>query len=268
MKHVMRLKKQINIRILIILLILVISGIAFLIWTGNKNEQSDKSNKPDTNTLSTPSELKKQQLQQQQTKPETQKEQPKTAVFDKGLHSVTDPTSIWVVVNKSRPFNPLTYVPNDLVGVGNGQYIRQEAATAFKELVSVGASAGLQLQPLSGYRSYQTQQVVYAREVATYGQNVADTQSAKPGHSEHQSGLTIDIGGGGCGIEDCFGNTTEGKWVAANAYLYGFIIRYPEDKESITGYRYEPWHIRYVGKELAGEMKRTNIQTLEEFFNL
>jgi len=268
MKHVMRLKKRINVKILIILLILVISGIVFLIWTGNKNNQSDKPDKSDTNTLSVPSQQQKQPLQQQQTKPETPKEQPKTATFDKGLHSLSDPASIWVIVNKSRPFNPLTYAPNDLVGVGNGQYMRQEATTALKELASAGTSAGLHLQPLSGYRSYQTQQTVYAREVATYGQGIADTQSAKPGYSEHQSGLTIDIGGGGCGIEDCFGNTAEGKWLASNAYKYGFIIRYPEGKQDVTGYRYEPWHIRYVGKELASEMNRTNVQTLEEFFNL
>lgn len=190
------------------------------------------------------------------------------ATFDKNKHSIDDPASIWVVVNKSRPLQPLSFAPDDLVDVGNGQVIRQAAAAALQEMINAAAAEGLELQPLSGYRSYQTQQTVYAREVATYGQAVADTQSAKPGHSEHQTGLVMDVGGGGCGIEDCFGDTAEGKWVAANAHKYGFIIRYPEGKASITGYRYEPWHIRYVGKDLAAEMKHVRIATLEEFFNL
>ena len=116
--------------------------------------------------------------------------------------------------------------------------------------------------------SCNTQDSVYKKEVATYGQAKADTQSAKPGYSEHQTGLAIDVGGGGCGIEDCFGETAEGKWLASNAYSYGFIIRYQAGKESITGYRAEPWHIRYVGTELSVEMNNTGIQTLEEFFNI
>ncbi len=189
-------------------------------------------------------------------------------IFDKTMHSINDPQSIWIIVNKQRSFDPITYTPQDLVSVGNGQQMRQEAANALTKMFKAASAENLTLQPMSGYRSYQTQQVVYAREVETYGQTVADTQSAKPGHSEHQTGLSIDIGGGGCGIEDCFGNTAEGKWVAANAYKFGFIVRYPESKDQITGYRYEPWHIRYVGKELASEMKKTNVQTLEEFFDI
>lgn len=176
--------------------------------------------------------------------------------------------SIWVVVNKSRPLQPLSFAPTDLVDAGNGQQMRQEAAAALQEMLQAATADGMNLQPLSGYRSYQTQQTVYQREVETYGQAVADTQSARPGHSEHQTGLSMDLGGSGCGIEDCFGDTAEGKWVAAHAHTFGFIIRYPEGKDAITGYRYEPWHIRYVGKELAAEMHRTSIQTLEEFFDL
>lgn len=195
-------------------------------------------------------------------------EQPDEPAFDKKKYSTDRAASIWVVANKSRPLSPINYAPNDLVDVGNGQFLRQEAAAALQEMVTAASTQRLSIQPLSGYRSYQTQQVVYSREVATYGQAVADTQSAKPGHSEHQTGLSMDVGGGGCGIEDCFGSTAEGKWVAANAHTYGFIIRYPEGKQSVTGYRYEPWHVRYVGKELAAEMKRTNTSTLEEFFNL
>ncbi len=193
--------------------------------------------------------------------------QPKNE-FNKAKYSTSQADSIWLVVNKKRPLNPISYTPADLAGVGNNQQLRKEAADAFTRLTADAKSNGLTIQPLSGYRSYATQVNVYNREVAANGQAVADSQSAKPGYSEHQTGFAIDVGGGGCGIEDCFGNTAEGKWVAANAYKYGFIVRYIAGKEDVTGYRPEPWHIRYVGTELSAEMNRTGTKTLEEFFNL
>lgn len=146
--------------------------------------------------------------------------------------------------------------------------MRAEAGQALSNMIQAAKAEGLSIRPLSAYRSYTTQVSVYNNEVRTYGQATADTQSARPGTSEHQTGLAVDVGGGGCGIEDCFGETAEGKWVAANAYKYGFIIRYTPDKVGITGYRYEPWHIRYIGTGLAAEMHNTNIKTLEEFFGL
>lgn len=188
--------------------------------------------------------------------------------FDTKKYSLDDVKSIWTVANKQRPLNPKTYAPTDLVAVGGGQQLRSEAAQALAKLIAGGKTQGLSISPLSGYRSYNTQVSVYNNEVASNGQAVADSQSARPGHSEHQTGLAIDVGGGGCGIEDCFGNTAEGKWVAANAHTYGFIIRYSSGKQAITGYRAEPWHIRYVGAELATEMQKQGVQTLEEFFNL
>lgn len=189
-----------------------------------------------------------------------------TPAFNKTKYSVDDSVSIWVIANKQRPLSPLNYAPADLAYIG-GQQLRSEAVSALQNMIQAAQTEGLYITPLSGYRSYATQQSVYAREVATYGQAVADTQSARPGYSEHQTGWAIDVGGGGCGIEDCFGDTAEGKWVAANGYKYGFIIRYQPGKESITGYRAEPWHIRYVGTELATELQKTG-QTLEEFFGL
>lgn len=200
--------------------------------------------------------------------PTSAKAIPVAPSFNKSQFSLTDPTSIWVVVNKNRPLNPLTYAPSDLTSVGNGQLLRSEAATAFAYLSAGATASGLTIKALSGYRSYTTQQAVYGREVAQNGQAIADTESAKPGYSEHQTGFAIDVGGGGCGIEDCFGETAEGKWVAAHAYEYGFIVRYTAKKQAITGYRAEPWHIRYIGKVLALEMHNQNITTLEEFFNL
>lgn len=208
------------------------------------------------------------QTDQKQKDPVEQAEDLPLNTFDKAKFSLTDPTSIWVVANKQRPLVPTDYAPTDLVNVGGGQRLRAEAATKLSELIAGAKAAGLAINPLSAYRSYQTQVSVYNSEVRAYGQAVADSESARPGYSEHQTGLAIDVGGGGCGVEDCFGDTEEGKWVAANAHKYGFIIRYVPGKEAITGYRPEPWHIRYVGVELAAEMKKQGVQTLEEFFDL
>lgn len=199
---------------------------------------------------------------------ETKPKEPVEPEFEKNKYSRDDVTSIWVVVNKKRPLDPINYAPDDLISVGGGQLLRQEAATAFTNMITAAKAEGLTITPLSGYRSYNTQVSVYNSEVRRYGQAVADTQSARPGTSEHQTGLGIDVGGGGCGIEDCFGNTAEGKWVAANAYKYGFIVRYVAGKEAVTGYRAEPWHLRYIGTELSTEMHEKGVQTLEEFFGL
>ncbi len=213
----------------------------------------------------------KQQQTTTDTKTEQKKvitEQPKEPAFDKTKYSYDDPTSIWVVSNKQRPLNPKNYAPSDLVSVGGGQQLRKEAADNLSKLLAGAKTAGLTMSPLSGYRSYNTQVTVYGNEVKANGQAVADSQSARPGYSEHQTGLAIDVGGGGCGIEDCFGDTAAGKWLAANAHAYGFIIRYPEGKQDVTGYRYEPWHIRYIGTDLAAEMHKKGALTLEEFFGL
>lgn len=188
--------------------------------------------------------------------------------FNKKKYSTGEPASAWVVVNKKRALNPTSYAPTDLVSVGNNQQLRKEAADALATMIAAAKTEGLSISALSGYRSYSRQETVYANEVKNYGQAVADTESAKPGHSEHQTGWAVDVGGGGCGIEDCFGTTAEGKWVAAHAYEYGFIVRYTAAKQEITGYRAEPWHIRYIGTELSAEMHKQNVITLEEFFGL
>ena len=98
----------------------------------------------------------------------------------------------------------------------------------------------------------------------------ADDESARPGFSEHQTGLAVDVGmaNATCEVDQCFGATPAGKWVAANGYKYGFIVRYPQGLSDITGYEYEPWHLRYVGVGLATEMHNKAVQTLEQFFDL
>ncbi|HSX44068.1 MAG TPA: M15 family metallopeptidase [Candidatus Saccharimonadales bacterium] len=204
-------------------------------------------------------------LPQSTTSVQTQ-QTPASQNFDKKQYSISDPASQWIVVNKQRPLDPKTYSPSDLTAVGNGQNLRMTAADAYKQLVAGAKAAGYTLVPESGYRSYVTQVSVYGNEVKNYGQAVADSESARPGYSEHQTGWAVDIATPGC-REDCFGSTDAAKWVLAQAADYGYIRRYVPDKSAITGYRTEPWHFRYVGKALAAELSRTG-QTLEEFFDL
>jgi D-alanyl-D-alanine carboxypeptidase len=197
--------------------------------------------------------------------------------FDKTKYSNDDPASIWLVVNKKRPLNPKEYAPADLVipavtlrtgSKDTEMEMRAEPAKALEDLtVAAKSEAGLQFMLASGYRSYSFQVGLYNRYVQQQGQTVADTQSARPGYSEHQTGLAADLEPASrtCEVENCFSTTAEGKWLAANAYRFGFIIRYPEGQQSTTGYIYEPWHVRYVGKDLALEMHKANAKTLEDF---
>lgn len=193
---------------------------------------------------------------------------PATPTFDKTKFSTTDPASPWVVVNKQHPLEPRDYAPSDLTSIGNGQYLRAEAAQNLNQMLADARTAGFTVTPASGYRSYATQVSVYNSEVKAYGQATADSESARPGYSEHQTGWALDLASGGCNIQDCFGDTPGGKWVTANAYKYGFILRYPAGLEQITGYRTETWHFRYIGIDLATEMHAKDVATLEQFFNV
>jgi D-alanyl-D-alanine carboxypeptidase len=188
--------------------------------------------------------------------------------FDRGLRSIDDPNSIWVVVNKQRPLVPVAHAPAALVDIGGGMQLRAEAAQAVAALGAEAAAAGLDVEVRSAYRSFEYQQGLFGNATSWFGVAGAELRSARPGFSEHQTGLAVDVGGGGCDIERCFGDTAEGRWVVANAHRRGFLVRYPAGSEPITGYQYEPWHLRYVGPELATEMHETGVATLEEFFGL
>ena len=198
--------------------------------------------------------------------------------FDKTKYSTEEPASPWWVVNKKRAL-PAGYVPADLIvpavrlrldkGEEQMKYSKQ-AEPALKEMFAAAKANGVNLVFGSGYRSEALQRQFYNSYVAKDGQAAADRYSARPGTSEHQTGLSFDATStsGKCHLEVCFENQPEGKWLSERAYEYGFIIRYPDGKEEITGYQYEPWHMRYVGKELAKEMHDTGFTTLEEFFEL
>jgi len=188
--------------------------------------------------------------------------------FNKKQQSTTDPASPWVIVNKQHPLAPVTYVPADLTTIGNGQQMRAEAATALQHMFADAQAAGFTLIADSGYRSYDTQVSTYNSIVKAYGQSYADTVSARPGYSEHQTGWAVDIGTGSCHVQDCFGDTPGGTWTQANAYKYGFVLRYPQTLTAITGYSNEAWHFRYVGTALSTELHSTDTQTLEQFFGV
>ncbi len=141
--------------------------------------------------------------------------------------------------------------------------VNQEALNAFNEMASDAADEGLSIYISSDYRSYYDQERIYNNYVERDGQEAADTYSSRPGHSDHQTGLAFDLNS----IDDSFGLTAESDWVAVNAHKYGFIIRFPEGKDEITGYQYEPWHIRYLGVEKATEVYESGL-CLEEFLGI
>lgn len=164
----------------------------------------------------------------------------------------------------------LTYI--DGILIANKSYslpadydpgVNQEAWDAFNEMASDAADEGLSIYISSDYRSYYDQERIYNNYVERDGQEAADTYSSRPGHSDHQTGLAFDLNS----IDDSFGLTPESDWVAVNAHKYGFIIRFPEGKEDITGYQYEPWHIRYLGVEKATEVYESGL-SLEEFLGI
>lgn len=183
---------------------------------------------------------------------------------DKIIELITDPNDIRVLVNKEYNLQP-DYEPEDLVQLNirffNADFLarlRSEAAIHLEEMFKQAENDCIYLYGVSGYRSYSYQQEIYIP---------GNNYSAIPGQSEHQLGLSIDLSNEtiGCNLIESFGESPEGIWLKDNCYKYGFIIRYPQGKEDVTGYPYEPWHVRYVGRELASELTRLNL-TMEEYF--
>ncbi|WP_223066047.1 M15 family metallopeptidase [Paenibacillus caui] len=188
----------------------------------------------------------------------------------------TDPDSIAVLVNKQLGL-PKDYEPKDLVYPDvtftfkekiEKRMMRKEAAEALEEMFAGAKKDGIYLAGVSGYRSYARQKALFESYVKKDGEEKAKTYSAVPGYSEHETGLAIDVSGsdGKCAAEDCFADTEEAAWIAKHAHEYGFIVRFPKGKEDITGYKYEAWHIRFVGKEIAKDIAERGI-TLEEYYN-
>jgi len=165
-----------------------------------------------------------------------------------------DDIYLWLLVDKENPL-PENYEPFDLVELKNASYmvnrndmfLRDTAAVSLEEMAAAANAYGITLLASSAYRSYDYQTQVYNRNVAQMGQEAADRESARPGHSQHQLGLVIDFGS----ITDAFAETAQGVWLAANASRFGWSLSYPEGYEETTGYRWESWHYRYTGIKLA-----------------
>ena len=184
-----------------------------------------------------------------------------------------DPTDTLILVNKNNkaPAVPVTLVKPDVQPtretVSENIYMRPEAAAALEDLFEAAAQDGITLYATSGYRSYSTQKAIFERKLERMDEKQANASVAKPGYSEHQTGLAMDIEGEttkGTGLTEAFGESPEGIWTAEHCAEYGFIIRYPKGKTNITGYIYEPWHLRYVGKDAAAEITELGV-TFEEY---
>lgn len=177
------------------------------------------------------------------------KKLPKKATYIQGI----------LVASKEYPL-PSNFAPGE----------NKDARNAFEKLNAAALLDGFKFNAFSTYRSYDRQVGLYDAYVKRDGKEAADTYSARPGYSEHQTGLAFDIGAVGDEADfadNRFGDTEAGKWLAKNAHKYGFIMRYPEGKEDVTGYMHESWHFRYVGKKIANEIYNKN-ETLEEYLGI
>lgn len=213
----------------------------------------------------------KTESQEVTEKEEEVKENVDAIITDKS--EITEDASITALVNKEYGLSE-DYIPEDLVTVDvptvlenpEVKQLREEAAKALKEMFTEAEKKDVYLHARSGYRSYNTQVELFNNYAKKHGEEEANRYSAKPGHSEHQTGLVMDVTSESVNLEleESFGETDEGIWLKEHAHEFGFIIRYPQDKEDITGYIYEPWHIRYLGVEVATAVYASGL-TYEEY---
>ena len=188
--------------------------------------------------------------------------------FYKKVKYIKNPDSLMVLVNKLNRLQS-NYVPHDLEQISlnyatNNKFLRKEAKENFEKLSSDAKKIGYSIIAVSAYRDYDYQENLFNNYVKEKGENYALKCSAKAGHSEHQTGLSVDVMGSNNDY-DQFEKSKEFDWMKNNSYKYGFILRYPKGKEYITGFKYEPWHYRYVGKDIASIIYTEGI-TLEEYY--
>lgn len=278
MKKKYRIRKRRAIITLVSLLLIIFGAIYIIEGKINNNEKGPEKEEP---VVEKPGEdpSKEEPIKEDPANEEPVEEEPESV--DTGsedeMITIENPEAYDALVNRKRTL-PKTYIPQDLVNLTEvptvlpNPEVNQLREAAYNALIELFKAAkdeeGYILYARSGYRSYATQESLYNSYVNSRGKEAADTFSAKPGQSEHQTGLVMDITCEAMDfqLDDTFGETAEGKWVSENAHRFGFIIRYPKGKEDITGYMYEPWHIRYLGVELATEVYESGL-TLEEFFD-
>lgn len=237
------------------------------------SESTDESNQDSSDNNSTPDDSKNEG-------DSATGEEPKIdylKILEKPLPAISTVDDI-LLVNKSFYLEP-DYVPSNptkpnikfsfSTDDATRYWLTYEAATAIEALFADAKSQGIELAGVSLYRSYNRQKSIYNANVERQGLETASKYSAKPGFSEHQTGLAIDVSAASVGYDlvENFASTTEGKWVNDNCHRFGFIIRFKEGKEDITGYAYEPWHLRYVGIDAATYIMENDL-TLEEYYAL
>lgn len=240
--------------IAIVLVVLIVTGFNYLLSPMAGQEPGEKGTKATAGETTEPA-------QQVNATPDT-----------KG--QAVDKTSEYLLlVNKKNKLSP-KYQPKDLVtlkqetntAVTQYHQLRKKAAKAFYLLAKAAKKKGHTIVATTGYRPYEYQKSLFQTYSNKDGAKAANTYSAKPGYSEHQTGLAADVTSPSVGftLDRGYGEKKEGKWLAQNAHKFGYIIRYPKGKEDVTGYEYEPWHIRYVGKTAAAKIYKKN-GTLEEY---
>lgn len=179
------------------------------------------------------------------------------------LKEIADGNYLLALVTKQTTLG--RYAPSDLVRIPQSMrpsrelYLRKEAFTHLEKLMADAERDGVKLSIVSAYRSYSYQEVLFNRYAKQHGEKEANRFSARPGQSEHQLGTTIDFGGTSVDLTTAYGDTLQGRWLAENAYKYGFVMSYPPGMEAITGYIYEPWHYRYIGVEEALKWKESGL---------
>lgn len=259
----MRKQKTLSIIVLIICIVTVVGG-GFVVYRMKHDSSASPQNSTKT-AKATPTA----------TTPKTvQVELPGGTSIDALIEDYDAPTSIWTVVSKDFPLADQQYRPSDLALTTlparadkstDERSVRAVIVPDLTALFTAAKNAGNDIMIASGFRSYEQQQTYFSNYSRVYGEEAATKFSARPGQSEHQIGLALDIAytDRSCYLEICFGDTAAGKWLALHAHEYGFILRYPADKTEITKYQYEPWHFRYVGKPLANALYTTGL-TLDE----
>lgn len=257
-----------NKKFISVISIMLILGMLFTSCTDNTSEETTDEIETITEAPVNGSEDEITEDTAEETEAETTTEETTIEEESALIGTVVGYTSKGYVITEK---DGITYV--DGVLVANKTYslpenynpggLLSECEAAFNKMQSVCASEGLTIWNASGFRSYSLQESLYNRYCDRDGKEAADRYSARPGHSEHQSGLAIDLNE----ITSAFADTKEGKWIAENCYKYGFILRYPKEKEAQTGYMYEPWHIRYVGVDTATAIYNSGL-CLEEYFGI
>ncbi len=237
----------------------------FVVYNYKNNQVNSASNEqPKSTETNKSTEQDSSTTEKTDTTPETTQkpeQQPDENGYLPNQTLPTEPTYIKgiLLANKIYPL-PSTFAPEE----------NPEARKALNQMLEAAKQQGFDLVAFSGYRSFEYQTTLYNNYVNRDGQAAADRYSARPGYSEHQTGLAFDIGERGkedVWLTEEFGETPAGQWLFAHAQEYGFILRFPQNKEEITGYMYESWHYRYVGKDVAKEIAKQSI-TLEEYLGV